>query len=198
MLRPASAVLLWLGGVSSALLGGTGARPLAPSAITELTNKGYTVCSNFLSTQEVSALSADISLLRTQSRFSVAGVGEQGSTARVDTGVRVCEQCFLYPRLPSNAGDPNAREDLSARIGGVLAPLDDEVGTKVFFSLTRPISPICQSPLFPYPTFNFSFFSWSRCSPKGCTRTTRTAASTSATSMRPRGRSRPGSGRGAI
>ena len=150
MLRPASAVLLWLGGVSSALLGGTGARPLAPSAITELTNKGYTVCSNFLSTQEVSALSADISLLRTQSRFSVAGVGEQGSTARVDTGVRVCEQCFLYPRLPSNAGDPNAREALYARIGGVLAQLDDEVGTKViffshsahFFHMSEPILPI--------------------------------------------------------
>ena len=157
MLRPASAVLLWLGGVSSALLGGTGARPLAPSAITELTNKGYTVCSDFLSTQEVSALSADISLLRTQSRFSVAGVGEQGSTARVDTGVRVCEQCFLYPRLPSNAGDPNAREALYARIGGVLAQLDDEVGTKVFFSLTRPISPICQSPFFPYLTLKCSF-----------------------------------------
>ena len=120
MLRPASAVLLWLGGVSSALLGGTGARPLAPSAITELTNKGYTVCSDFLSTQEVSALSADISLLRTQSRFSVAGVGEQGSTARVDTGVRVCEQCFLYPRLPSTAGDPNARAALSARSGACV------------------------------------------------------------------------------
>jgi len=70
---------------------------LAPSG------PGFAVVENFLPGNAVASLKEDVAALRRESRFSVAGVGE-ASTKRVANDIRVCEQCFLFPRVKHGGG----------------------------------------------------------------------------------------------
>ena len=89
----------------------------------------------------------------------------------------VCEELAHFAASGMPAGRPNSMNRAGLLLdelglgGGLLDPFLREylsplckaipvlraAGGEVFFSLTRPISPICQSPFFPYLTFEFSF-----------------------------------------
>ena len=69
----------------------------------QLRSNGFAVVPNFLSPAEVTALKEDVTTLKAEGRFKVAGVGE-ANTNRVADDVRRCEQCFLYPRVKHGSG----------------------------------------------------------------------------------------------
>lgn len=70
---------------------------LGAAALAQLQRDGFLVVEGFAPGAVVDAFNRDIDELRADKRFAVAGVGEARQN-RVDDTVRVCEQCFVYPR----------------------------------------------------------------------------------------------------
>tara|TARA_B110001452_G_scaffold259081_1_gene255010 strand:+ start:1683 stop:2603 length:921 start_codon:yes stop_codon:yes gene_type:complete len=113
---------------------GTAAPALPRDAFSELKSRGFAVVPGFVPEGSVDAILNDMSKLRTEGRFSKAGVGES-STNRLDDLVRECEQCFLFPKYKHQGGGDSdgrstlygmldsVREQLSAGCGVALDPL---------------------------------------------------------------------------
>lgn len=98
---------------------------------------GYAVVENFLSPAHVSMLKEDVSMLHTEARFAVAGVGE-ASTNRVANDVRRCEQCFLFPKIKhGSGGHEGARTFLYGVIDGLRDSLQRETGEALDGLLTE-------------------------------------------------------------
>jgi len=96
--------------------------------LSALQTDGWVCVEDFCSPSTVRALAEEYNSLRAASRFSVAGVGEAGSTNRVDQSVRVCEQCFVYPKGRQPGHPLNTLYDtvdgLQDALGGAGKPLD--------------------------------------------------------------------------
>jgi len=120
------------------LCSATAALRLPPTAVKSLTSgPGYAVLENFLAPDHVALLHSDVAHLSSSGRFKAAGVGD-ASTNRVAKDVRVCESCFLYPRLKYEAdGDGAAREMLYPLLDGLRTDLQAGTGVELSGLLTE-------------------------------------------------------------
>ena len=89
--------LVHIAALSVALNVPTSRRGIMPQHMAQLRSRGFTVVDDFLPSSVVAELVSDVHSLQSQDRFASAGVGE-ASTQRVDSSVRVCEQCFVFPK----------------------------------------------------------------------------------------------------
>ena len=133
-LPPIRALDLPFGMADAGVKPGTIAGTLPRHALSELKSQGFTVVPGFVPPASVEAILTDMSKLRTEGRFSRAGVGES-STNRLDELVRECEQCFLFPKFKHQGGGDSdgrsmlygtldsVREQLVAGCGVALDPL---------------------------------------------------------------------------
>ena len=94
---------------------------LPASAIQGLSTKGYAIIPNFLPADLVSQLNADVSSLRSNSKFNVARIG-QDATNKLNTDIRVAETCFIGRTKLQDCPDA-ARERLYDALDGVRADL---------------------------------------------------------------------------
>ena len=99
---------------------------LPASAIQDLSTKGYAIIPNFLPADLVSRLNADVSSLRSNSKFNVARIG-QDATNKLNTDIRVAETCFIGRTKLQDSPDA-AREQLYDALDGVR---DDLSGNSV-------------------------------------------------------------------
>ena len=90
---------------------------LPSSAIEDLSAKGYAIIPNFLPPDLVSDLNADVSSLRSGSKFNVARIG-QDATNKLNTDIRVAETCFVGRTKLQDCPDA-AREILYDALDGV-------------------------------------------------------------------------------
>eukprot|EP00561_Arcocellulus_cornucervis_P002188 CAMPEP_0185827454 /NCGR_PEP_ID=MMETSP1322-20130828/32059_1 /TAXON_ID=265543 /ORGANISM="Minutocellus polymorphus, Strain RCC2270" /LENGTH=359 /DNA_ID=CAMNT_0028525187 /DNA_START=24 /DNA_END=1103 /DNA_ORIENTATION=- len=90
---------------------------LPSSAIVDLSAKGYAIIPNFLPPDLVSDLNADVSSLRSGSKFNVARIG-QDATNKLNTDIRVAETCFVGRTKLQDCPDA-ARERLYDALDGV-------------------------------------------------------------------------------
>ena len=110
---------------------------LGRAAVSDLRKHGFVVVDGFAPASTVSALNKDIASLHTDGRFAVAGVGE-ASTNRVDNTVRICEQCFVYPRGKQRGfGDAGSREQLYGIVEGLREELHADGGIPLDGLLTE-------------------------------------------------------------
>ena len=98
---------------------------LSRSTTQHLQQHGYAVVPNFVAPQTVEALKRDVSQLHAEGRFATAGVGESG-TNRVETTVRKCQQCFIFPQFKYKSGGDEAAR---ATLYGALESLRDDLQT---------------------------------------------------------------------
>ena len=98
---------------------------LSRSTTQHLQQHGYAVVPNFVAPQTVEALKRDVSQLHAEGRFATAGVGESG-TNRVETTVRKCQQCFIFPQFKYKSGGDKAAR---ATLYGALESLRDDLQT---------------------------------------------------------------------
>ena len=105
---------------TSALLS-TSVPRLPASAIQDLSAKGYAVIPNFLPADLVSKLNADVTSLRSNSKFNVARIG-QDATNKLNTDIRVAETCFIGRSKLQECPDA-ARERLYDALDGVRGDL---------------------------------------------------------------------------
>ena len=133
LLLPAAAAATALAGLrpgpaAASATGLAGLRPGGP---------GFAVVPNYLKPAEVELLKQDVAMLRSEGRFSVAGVGEAG-TNRVADEVRRCEQCFLYPRLKhGGGGHQEARSQLYATLDSLRCSVTAASGVELDGLLTE-------------------------------------------------------------
>ena len=90
---------------------------LPSSAIEDLSAKGYAIIPNFLPPDLVAVLNADVSSLRSGSKFNVARIG-QDATNKLNTDIRVAETCFVGRTKLQDCPDA-AREILYDALDGV-------------------------------------------------------------------------------
>ena len=109
-----------------------------PSSFSSLASPGgFAVVPNFLSEANVKLLKSDVSALKAEGRFAIAGVGD-ASTKRVSDDVRRCEQCFLYPRLKhGSGGDQSGRQMLYSVLDGLQSSLQAATGQSLDGLLTE-------------------------------------------------------------
>lgn len=98
---------------------------ISPSDVATLSREGYVVVHDFLPRDVVEELRRDITVLRSNSAFRVAKIG-QDSTNELNTNIRIAETCFLGRSRPeltsiSAAGGANSVRD---RPGGLYDVLD--------------------------------------------------------------------------
>ena len=110
---------------------------LPQSTLSSLTGAGFAVLPNFLTPDQVAAIKGDVGRLKAEGRFSVAGVGD-ASTNRLDSQVRRCEQCFLYPKIKhGGGGDAAGRSVAYDMIDRVADSLADGTGIALDGLLTE-------------------------------------------------------------
>ena len=90
---------------------------LPSSAIEDLSAQGYAIIPNFLPPELVKDLNADVSSLRSGSKFNVARIG-QDATNKLNTDIRVAETCFIGRTKLQDCLDA-ARERLYDALDGV-------------------------------------------------------------------------------
>ena len=114
------------------ILTSTSALSLAP-----LRSSGFQVIPDFFASSEVKALKEDVSILHSEGRFAVAGVGE-ANTNRVAEDVRRCEQCFLFPRVKHGSGGHQpGRKLLYDTLSTLQANIQEETGQALDGLLTE-------------------------------------------------------------
>ena len=107
---------------------------LSADCVGRLRSDGWVVVDDFCSPATVRSLVAEFGALQAAGRFSVAGVGEAGSTKRIDNSVRRCEQCFVFPKGRQPGFDLNA---LYNTVDGLQAALHDSAGKPLDGLLTE-------------------------------------------------------------
>lgn len=109
-----------------------------PSQFSALASPGgFAVVPNFLSAADVKLLKSDVASLKSEGRFSVAGVGD-ASTKRISDDVRRCEQCFLFPKLKHGAGgDQAGRQKLYSVLDSLQSSLQQATGQQLDGLLTE-------------------------------------------------------------
>jgi len=115
----------------------TGAPALPATALSQLQTAGFAVVPNFMPPQKVNEVIDDVSQLKHEGRFAFAGVGE-ASTNRLDSEVRRCEQCFLFPQFKyQGGGDAHGRTTLYDSIESVRSTLHAQCGVPLDGLLTE-------------------------------------------------------------
>ncbi|GMH93071.1 hypothetical protein TL16_g12529 [Triparma laevis f. inornata] len=71
---------------------------LDPSILNELSSQDYAIVPNFLTEEQVDAIIEDIHSLRSDDKFSVAGIGQDASNT-INSSIRKTETMFIYPKL---------------------------------------------------------------------------------------------------
>ena len=125
--------------VGCGILASTNGLQLPAAAISALHSNGpgFAVCEGFMGPDQVEAIRRDVHQLHQEGRFKVAGVGADSSN-RVDSTVRRCEQCFLYPRVKhGGGGDQSGRSILYSLLDGIRGSLEKGTGVALDSLLTE-------------------------------------------------------------